>query len=158
MQGNYARVHVRTADSCIRLFGCLLASLQNFSFFFFSLRPSRSPTSATTFSSGQVKKRNPGNEVAIRGWNIQTKMGIKGCVPLSQSKSRYCDLKFDFLFHWRPNQSKIVIRTIYLRTWIVQIGISIWFEMFVHLPLAVWSIFFQMFVPASKKIQSIRIV
>ena len=51
-----------------------------------------------------------------------------GCVPLSQSKSRFCDRKFDFLFHWRPNQSKIAIRTIYLRTWIVQIGISIWFE------------------------------
>ena len=48
---------------------------------------------------------------------------------LCLSKSRFCDRKFDFLFHWRPNQSKIA--TIYLRTWIVQIGISIWFEMFV---------------------------
>jgi len=27
--------------------------------------------------------------------------------------------------------------TIYLRMWIIQIGISIWFEMFVHWPLAV---------------------
>ena len=51
-----------------------------------------------------------------------------GSVPLSQSKSRFCDRNFDFLFHWRPNQSKIAIRTIYLRTWIVQNGISIWFE------------------------------
>ena len=107
---------------------------KKFFILFFPLRPSRSPTSATTFSSGQVKKRDPGNELAIRGWNIQTKMGIKGCVPLCQSKSRFCDRKFDFVLHWRPNQSKIAIRTIYLHTWIVPIGISIWFEMFVHWP------------------------
>ena len=80
----------------------------------------------------------------------------KGCVPLSQSKSRFCDQKFDFLFHWRPNESRIAIQTIYLRTWIVQIGISICFEKCVHWPLAVWSIFFQMLVPASEKIQSIQ--
>ena len=30
-----------------------------------------------------------------------------GCVPLSQSKSRFCDRTLYFLFHWRPNQSKI---------------------------------------------------
>ena len=29
------------------------------------------------------------------------------CVPSSQSKSRFCDRKFDFLSHWRPNQSEI---------------------------------------------------
>ena len=50
---------------------------------------------------------------------------------LSQSKSRFCNRKFDFLFHWRSNQYKIAIRTIYIRMWIVLIGISIWFEMFV---------------------------
>ena len=66
------------------------------------------------------------------GWhhlisNSQWKLDCD-CVPLSQSKSRFCDRKFDFSFHWRPNQSKIAIQTIYLRTWIVQIGISIWFE------------------------------
>ena len=55
---------------------------------------------------------------------------LLGCVPLSQSKSRICDRKFDFLFHWRANQSKIPMRTIYLWTWIVQIGISICFEIF----------------------------
>ena len=44
---------------------------------------------------------------------------------------------------------------IYLWTWIVQIGILISFETG---PLLCDQSFFQMFIPASKKIQSIRIV
>ena len=39
--------------------------------------------------------------------------------------------KFDFSLHQGLNQSKIAIWTIHLRTWIVQIGISIWFQIFV---------------------------
>lgn len=35
---------------------------------------------------------------------------------------------FDFLFHWGPNQSKLVIWMIYSRTLIFRIGISIWFR------------------------------
>ena len=56
----------------------------------------------------------------------------KGCVPFSQSKSGFCNQKYDVLFQWgQANQSKTAIQTIFLRTWIVQIGISIWFQMFV---------------------------
>ena len=45
--------------------------------------------------------------------------------------SLVCDGKFDFSLHQRLNQTKIAIWTIHLRTWIVQIGISIWFQIFV---------------------------
>ena len=55
---------------------------------------------------------------------------LLGCISFSQSKSGFCDRKFDFLFHWGLNQSKIAIRTICLWTWIVQICISIRFHIF----------------------------
>ena len=55
---------------------------------------------------------------------------VLGSVPFDQSKSGFCDPKFDFSLHQGLNQSKIAIWTIHLRTWIVQIGISIWFQIF----------------------------
>ena len=64
-------------------------------------------------------------------WRTKTIAHNKGCIPFSQSKSGFCDRKFNFLFHLGLNQSKIAIRTIYLSTWIVQICISIWFQIFV---------------------------
>ena len=56
---------------------------------------------------------------------------VLGCVPFDQSKSGFWDAKFDFSLHQGLNQSKIGIWTIHLRSWIVQIGISIWFQIFV---------------------------
>ena len=56
---------------------------------------------------------------------------LGGCAPFVQSESGFCDPKFDFSLHRGLNQSKIAIWTIHLRTWIVQIGISIWFQIFV---------------------------
>ena len=59
-------------------------------------------------------------------------VAVLGCVPFNQSKkSGFYDPKFDFSLHQGLNQSKIAIWTIHLRTWIVQIGISIWFQIFV---------------------------
>ena len=54
-----------------------------------------------------------------------------GCIPFDQSKSGFCDPKLDISFHSGLNQSKIAIWTIHLYTWIVQIGISIWFQIFI---------------------------
>ena len=56
---------------------------------------------------------------------------VLGCVPFDQSKSGFWDAKFDFSLHQGLNQSKIGIWTIHLRSWVVQIGISIWFQIFV---------------------------
>ena len=56
---------------------------------------------------------------------------VLGCVPFDQSKSGFCDAKFDFSLRQGRNQSKIAIWTIHLRNWIVQIGIWIWFQIFV---------------------------
>ena len=56
---------------------------------------------------------------------------VLGCVPFDQSKSGFSDPKFGFSLQQGVNQSKIAIWTIHLCTWIVQIGISIWFQIFV---------------------------
>ena len=56
---------------------------------------------------------------------------LGGCAPFVQSESGFCDAKFDFSLRQGRNQSKIAIWTIHLRNWIVQIGISIWFQIFV---------------------------
>ena len=56
---------------------------------------------------------------------------VLGCVPFDQSKSGFSDPKFDFSLHQGVNQSKIAVWTIHLCTWIVQIGILIWFQIFV---------------------------
>ena len=53
---------------------------------------------------------------------------VLGSVPFDQSKSGFCDPKFDFSLHQGLNQSNIAI---HLRTWIFQIGISIRFQIFV---------------------------
>ena len=42
-----------------------------------------------------------------------------GYVPFDQSRSGFCDPKFEFSLHSGPNQSKVAIWTIHLRTWIV---------------------------------------
>ena len=56
---------------------------------------------------------------------------VLGCAPFDQSKSGFCNPKFDFSLHQGLNQSKIAMWTIQHRTCIVQIGISIWFQIFV---------------------------
>ena len=64
-----------------------------------------------------------------KDWNDSA----KGCNPFDLSKSRFCDPKSDFLFHQGLNQSKTTICTIHFHTWIVQIGISIRFQIFIPL-------------------------
>ena len=64
-----------------------------------------------------------------KDWNDSA----KGCIPFDLSKCTFCDQKSDFLFHQGLNQSKTAICMIHLCTWIIQIGISIRFQIFTPL-------------------------